>query len=96
MMATEAANLPHVAQGPPLTSKVFLHIRNRLVCRLHVKEFFCNCNFFIGVMSVVDHSLNIFNATEEKHITCLVLNTSQFFFKFVSRVLEQLFWDGDK
>jgi len=41
-MATEAANLPDVAQGSPQTSKVFLHIRNRLVSRLHVEEFVCN------------------------------------------------------
>jgi len=37
MTATEAASFPDVAQGPPQTSKVFLHIRNRLVCRLHVE-----------------------------------------------------------
>ena len=39
MTATEAPNFLDVAQGPPQTSKVFLHIRNRLVCRLHVEEF---------------------------------------------------------
>jgi lysine-specific histone demethylase 1 len=33
MIATEAAGFPDVAQGPPQTLKVFLHIRNRLVCR---------------------------------------------------------------
>lgn len=32
MTATEAASFPDVAQGPPQTSKVFLQIRNRLVC----------------------------------------------------------------
>jgi len=37
MMAAEAASFPYVEQGPPQTSKVFLHIRNRLVCRLHVE-----------------------------------------------------------
>lgn len=37
MTATEAASFPEIAQGPPQTSKVFLHIRNRLVCRLHVE-----------------------------------------------------------
>jgi len=31
MTATEAASFPDVAQGPPQTSKVFLHIRNRLL-----------------------------------------------------------------
>jgi hypothetical protein len=39
MTAIEAASFPDVAQGPPQTSKVFLHIRNRLVCRLYVEEF---------------------------------------------------------
>lgn len=38
MTATEAASFPDVAQGPPQTSKVFLHIRNRLVCRLYVEK----------------------------------------------------------
>jgi hypothetical protein len=33
MIATEAAGFPDVAQGPPQTLKVFLHIRNRLVCK---------------------------------------------------------------
>jgi len=47
-------------------------------------------------MSYVDHWLYIFTVTEEKHITWLVLNTSQFFFKVVNHVLEQLFWNGDK
>jgi hypothetical protein len=47
-------------------------------------------------MSYVDHRLNIFIATEQKHIRCLVLNTSQFSFKVVNHVLEQLFWSGDK
>jgi hypothetical protein len=41
MTSTEAASFPDVAQGPPQTSKVFLHVRNRLVCRPHVKEFVC-------------------------------------------------------
>ncbi|XP_023709378.1 lysine-specific histone demethylase 1A [Cryptotermes secundus] len=31
MIATEAAGFPDVAQGPPQTLKVFLHIRNRLL-----------------------------------------------------------------
>ncbi|KAJ4442654.1 hypothetical protein ANN_04243 [Periplaneta americana] len=31
MTATEAAGFPDVAQGPPQTLKVFLHIRNRLL-----------------------------------------------------------------
>jgi len=47
-------------------------------------------------MSCVDHRLNIFIVTEQKHITCLVLNTSQFFFKVLNYVLEQLFWNGYK
>jgi hypothetical protein len=47
-------------------------------------------------MSCVDHWLNIFVVTEQKHITCLVLNTSQFFLKVLNYVLEQLFWNGEK
>ena len=55
-----------------------------------------DCSSVICLMSYVDHCLNIFIVTEEKLVTCLILNTSQFFFKVVSRILEQLFWNGGK
>lgn len=38
MTAIEAACFPDFAGGPPQTQKVFLHVRNRLVCSIPCQE----------------------------------------------------------